>query len=141
MVARTKPAAPWMSKGRVIGAKPLPPSKWTPGQNSADKVRQSEIAAKKGAIERKLQAENRARQAKAFKGIDSKKGGIATYVSKGITKGKGFTESDYGVGKGAAIPYQLSDATKTVKKVPPGKKGFEAVSDRDKIIKRPTPSK
>lgn len=87
--------------------------------------RENEIASKRGAIERRLNqksaaGKNSATQAaniEAAKLRRQNKGGKVTksYTTDYIKGDKeGFSRSDFGVGKGAAIPYQIGTKTDKV---------------------------
>lgn len=85
---------------------------------TSDNKRQSQIAAKEKAIKRRLAAGSLKDKDKAKKYVQAKaktaagtgKTFNAKYTSKQILGAdKGFAKSDYGVGAGAAIPYQVGD--------------------------------
>lgn len=98
-----------------------------------DGSRSWEIKKRKDALTRKLQAENRASQKKALNSIDSKKGGSKSYNVKSIPgKEKGFTDSDFGVGAGAGIPYQITNSKGTASKPKPGKKSGQRFQQASK---------
>lgn len=135
-MATTRPPASW-----VPSFGPASPSSkpWVPATKK-DPNRAIQIKAKKDAITRKLQLNNRAAQVAAGKKINPKKGGVASYVTEKIAgREKGFGESDFGVGAGAAIPYQITKTTNTVKKAAPGKKVL--VASTGKLKPRPMPKK
>lgn len=77
--------------------------------------REKQIAVKHGAVKRAIQASNSKASKKAKDSI--KKKGTASYKEQYLKGSKqGFTKSDYGVGKGAAIPYQVGTNTAKVSK-------------------------
>jgi len=81
--------------------------------------RNPQIIEKENAIKRRLEATNRANMLKAMApksiGKGKKPTVTASYKAQEILgKDKGFTPSDYGANKGAAIPYQIGTVTKTV---------------------------
>lgn len=91
----------------------------------AQPTRSQEIKAKEDAIKKRLDAANKPAAAKATANVArdlaslKKKGKTGTasssYSAKSILGAdKGFTKSDYGVGSGAAIPYQIGNTTKKV---------------------------
>jgi len=93
--------------------------------NDPDSARNSEIASKRNAIQRRLTqnsaaGKNSATQAaniEAAKLRRQNKGGKVTkkYTQEYIKGEKeGFSSSDFGVGKGAAIPYQIGKKTNTI---------------------------
>ncbi|MGS2592248.1 hypothetical protein [Streptomyces hebeiensis] len=93
------------------------PSKPKPGTSLPIKVglpRKTEISMREAAIKRRLAKANNDARNKTIKSIDPKKGGTKSYTTQSIKTGGGFTKSDYGVGSGAAIPYQLSNTKKTI---------------------------
>lgn len=79
--------------------------------------RDVQIAGREAAIKRKLDKSNMANQRTALASINKKTGGTKKYATKEIAGAdKGFTKSDYGVGLGAAIPYQITDGSGSVTK-------------------------
>jgi hypothetical protein len=114
--------------------------------------RSAEIAAKELAVRRKLSDYNSKNKNSALVKLKKNKAKVATerYNLKSIRTGDGFTRSDYGVGKGAGIPYQIKQTSATVNK---GRPNFKPPKPRPKaptpkfppsgVIKpmpRPTPS-
>lgn len=78
----------------------------------AEPTRTKEIKAREDAIRRKLFAQNHKNQAVARSKINPKTGGTKTYETQRISGSReGFEKSDYGVGAGAAIPYQILKGT------------------------------
>lgn len=87
--------------------------------------REAEIKAREDAIKRRLEETNKKNKDTATKTLDKRlkdmalKGKYGKVTEKYQTQqilgaDKGFTKSDYGVGAGAAIPYQIGTAEKTV---------------------------
>jgi hypothetical protein len=75
------------------------------------------VKAKEDAIKRRLDADNTKAKWNANKALVTKKSGTSQYDVKKIAGAdKGFTQSDYGVGDGAAIPYQIQTDKGTVTK-------------------------
>lgn len=89
--------------------------------NAKTPKEESEKLQRQAAIQRRLDKENKAAEvgAKVKSSKMTPKGGKFTptnYQEKYIKGEKeGFTKSDYGVGAGAAIPYQIGSKTKTYK--------------------------
>lgn len=80
-------------------------------------TRDNLIKIKQSAIERRLnKANSKARTAAIAKSKKTKK--PVDYKTQAIKSGSGFTPSDYGVGNGAAIPYQLKTTTASSNKLP-----------------------
>lgn len=78
--------------------------------------REFQIKAKQSAIQRRLAQSNAKNKAAAEK--KAGKGKTATWSTQYVKgKDKGYTESDFGVGKGAAIPYSVGTTNKNNKPV------------------------
>jgi nucleoid-associated protein YgaU len=89
----------------------------------ASPSRDAQIKAKEDAIKRKLAKDSSGDKAKALKLAQAKaklapgtgKKFTAQYTTKNILgEDKGFSKSDYGVGAGAAIPYQIGSGRASV---------------------------
>jgi hypothetical protein len=89
----------------------------------SQETRNREIRAKEDAIKRRLQRSNdnnkKSAQKSAAALANKAKGTGKTFTKSYTTQkilgaDKGFTKSDYGVGAGAAIPYQIGDSKSTV---------------------------
>ncbi|MFE1145192.1 LysM peptidoglycan-binding domain-containing protein [Streptomyces rochei] len=115
--------------------------------------RSAEIKARENAIKRRLEQESSKARSAALKDVRSqagKAGGTGKTFTKNYTtksilgENKGFTKSDYGVGNGAAIPYQVGNATAKVsatatkkpKKQPPKKKQQSSGGHKSYKVKR-----
>ncbi|HEY9259032.1 hypothetical protein [Chitinophaga sp.] len=77
--------------------------------------RDYQIMMKRNAIERKLSDDNRAGMTKAIGAANKSKKNSTYSEGRILGQKEGFTNSDFGVGAGAAIPYQVANTTKTVK--------------------------
>jgi hypothetical protein len=106
---------------------------------SASPSRSKLILDKENAIKRRLAAQNEKNKTSAYNKITKRSSsGYRDYNTQSIKTGNGFTKSDYGVGNGAAIPYQLQDTKKTVtRSFPDGKnRVLHSAPDRSKSVIR-----
>lgn len=91
------------------------------GRGSPERIKAGR--AREDAIKRRLAKSNKKARAKAKGKINKKKGGTKSYKEQYIRgKSQGYSQSDYGVGAGAAIPYQIARRSETVSRPKPKKR-------------------
>lgn len=93
----------------------LPHSRGKAGRGTPERIKAGR--AREAAIKRRLKKSNKKARSKAYASINKKKGGKKKYKEQYIRgSDQGYRRSDYGVGHGAAIPYQIARRTETVKR-------------------------